>query len=137
MTNSTDEHLWLDINPTPNDHQEHLQYGYPDIPYIGTMYNAKIMAEFAIDDPDSLPDFDVPGDPYEDDESYDESHFPCAYYIQALNHSELGWYCYTSVGGYYVPTWNLGDIAIGEIATILMEFEVTGGGMPSTDLRDS
>jgi len=53
-------------------------------------------------------------------------------YIVALNHNQLGWYCYADdvsplvpPGNFSVPTWDFGDIKPGQSAQQLMSFTVT------------
>jgi len=114
-----------------NSHNEMLT----PIPYAGPMHDTKITAEFAIADLQTIPANWPAGSPYFNDPSG-------AYFIQATNEDELAWYCWSPLpqapvpaGNYYVPTWDLGNIPVGQSAAVTMNFSVTGAGMLPADAR--
>lgn len=106
-----------------NSHDESWQYNERQrkLPLLGT----KLTAEFAVDPRLSPPDpwtgaYQPPTPPR----------------IEAINHDELAWYCWTPdnpvssrplypYGGYYVPTWDFGDIPPGGQSSRRMEFKVS------------
>lgn len=103
------------------------------------MLGVKLTAEFAVD-----PNHVHPGPwegPYQDP-TQPGVNLPRIY---AKNHDQLAWYCWTPGddnvqpwGGYYVPTWDFGDIMPGDAKSRVMEFEVTGPGiLPGTPLYDN
>ncbi len=110
----------------------HGEYTTPRDQYVGTMYETKLTAEFAID-PSKGPG---PGTSLYRD---------VVPHIVADNHEQLGWYCWTPEnpdtdktpwGDYYVPTWDFGDIPMGGTASRLLQFTVDGAGLsPDTDPR--
>ncbi len=108
----------------------HSEYTNPREQYVGTMYETKLTAEFAID-PSKGPGPGV---------SLYRDVVP---HIVAVDHDQLGWYCWTPDnpedkvpwGDYYVPTWDFGDIPMGGMASRLLQFTVDGGGLSPADLR--
>ena len=122
------------VNAASNSHSE-LQGPQP-ASYAGTLRNVRISAEFAVANLGLLPS-GVP--PY-----YTDPLSGGAYFIEALNENELAWYCWTpdnpqypARGAFQVPTWRMGDIKPGATYTVMMSFQVTGGGMPVSDYRHS
>ncbi|HPO36731.1 MAG TPA: GEVED domain-containing protein [Kiritimatiellia bacterium] len=122
------------VNVASNSHSE-LQGPQPSS-YAGTMRNVRLSAEFAVANLGLLPS-GVP--PY-----YPDPLSGGAYVIEALNENELAWYCWTpddpqypARGAFQVPTWRMGDIKPGATYTVMMSFQVTGGGMPVSDYRHS
>ncbi|MCU0858209.1 MAG: GEVED domain-containing protein [Pontiellaceae bacterium] len=95
----------------------------------GIMKGARIAAEFAIASTTNLPN-GVP--PY-----YTDPVSGGVYFIEAVNEHEWAWYCWTHDGNFQVPTWILGDIPPGGSASVLMQFQITGGVMPMSDYRHS
>jgi hypothetical protein len=88
-------------------------------PMLGT----KLTAEFAIDPNRPLPDPWT--DPYVE---------PGAIQVEAVNHDQLAWYCWSPdnpmdefvpYGDYSVPTWDFGNILPGDSATRSMQFKVS------------
>lgn len=103
-------------------------------PYVGEMFQTKLVTEFAISDLLNLPaGFSDP---------YRQGYLP---YIIATNEDQLAWYCYTpgsppqgqstAIGNYYVPTWDFGDIPMGAFSTRVLTFQVAGGGLNPADPR--
>jgi hypothetical protein len=81
---------------------------YSRQPYIGDMYQTKLTVEFADDGVQgNLPT----GAAYLPEQN-----------IYAMNYDELGWYCWTDVGGYIVPTYDFGDIPVWLSATRNLNF---------------
>ncbi|MDX9795029.1 MAG: hypothetical protein RBU24_16110, partial [Kiritimatiellia bacterium] len=122
------------VNAASNSHSE-LQGPQP-ASYAGTLRNVRLSAEFAVANLGLLPS-GVP--PY-----YTDPVSGGAYFIEALNENELAWYCWTpddpqypARGAFQVPTWRVGDIKPGATYTVMMSFQVTGGGMPVSDYRYS
>jgi len=100
--------------------------------YMGIMKDVKLTADFAISNWDpAFPTNWVP--PY-----YDT---PIAY-IVADNEDQLAWYCWNEMeqeggsnpGNYHVPTWDFGDIPLGQPATRVLKFTVIPE-MPPADPR--
>jgi GEVED domain len=128
------------INDTAVEHQEWL-YGdnshgetnfFTDTPYTGTLVDTKLTAEFAVTDLMNLPALWIP--PYND--------YPP--YIEADNEDQAGWYCWNpedpdmdhvQKGGYFVPTWDFGDILVGQSATRQLDFVIALPGLDPTDTR--
>ena len=92
-------------------------------PYIGTLYDTKLTGDFAISDLLNVPAAWT--GPYRNKQPY----------IIAGNEDQLAWYCWTEVGGYYVPTWDFGNILIGQSVTKTLSFTVGGGGLAAGDAR--
>lgn len=97
------------------------------------MDDVRITAEFAIPNQGVIPSGTPPywPDPFSGGQ----------YHIVALNADEHAWYCwdpnqtnpqYQPAGAYQVPAWNLTPSTIppGGTATVLMQFMVTGSGIP-------
>jgi len=130
ITNVTDdsvEYWWEPEN-------SHGEWSYVWPPYVGTLYETKLTAEFAVD-----PIVGFIGAPGIADPVYRETD-PL---IEAVNHEQLAWYCWTPenpyeelqpFGDYCVPTWDFGDIAPGQAVTRTLSFQIPGG-LPDTDLR--
>lgn len=107
--------------PGSNSHDE---FSSAVRPWFETMYHTKLSVEFAVDAAALLSWQDDGGTltdpPYRDS----------APYIEAVNHDELAWYCWTPNNGegltpegdYLVPTWDFGDIALGQPATRDLDF---------------
>jgi len=102
------------------------------------MEKVRITAEFALANINLLPNGNPPYWP--DPLSAGQ------YYIVATNEDELAWYCwapsqtqYQPTGAYQVPTWKLSpfNIPSGGTASVLMQFTVSGTGMPLSDYRHS
>ena len=114
-----------------NQHGETLTY--QDTPYLGPLVDAKLVAEFAIADTNTLPAvFTLP--PYRD----------CQPYIVATNEDQWAWYCWNPLdedpehnpkGAYFVPTWDFGTIPMGSMATRQLQFIVPAGLPPVGDSR--
>lgn len=90
--------------------------------YIGSLLDTKLTVEFAIADTNTLPAaFTGP---------YRHPGYPS--WIVAENEDQLAWYCWNpldppqgdSPGGYFVPTWDFGDIPINQSATKMLTFIV-------------
>ena len=106
--------------------------------YVGTLYDTKLTVEFAIDAA-ALNAWDPQGTkmgtgPYKDMEPH----------IVAVDHDELGWYCWTPGnpdqektpwGDYLVPTYDFGDIAQGASITKTLNFVIDGAGLVEGDAR--
>ncbi|HOW96955.1 MAG TPA: GEVED domain-containing protein, partial [Kiritimatiellia bacterium] len=100
--------------------------------YVGPMYDTKLTAEFAVTDLGNLPL--IWNSPYRDRPPY----------IIADNEDQAAWYCwnpdYTNqernpAGGFYVPTWDFGDIPQGQFSTQQMDFSVQLPGISPLDTR--
>ncbi|MBC8205717.1 MAG: hypothetical protein ISR85_05095 [Kiritimatiellales bacterium] len=104
------------------------------------MQQVRITAEFALADTNMVPAGSAP--PYWPDPGSGGT-----YYIVAANEDERAWYCWTPgqqqpyqpAGQFQVPSWKLVpfDIPAGGQSTVLMQFTVTGSGMPISDYRHS
>ncbi|VGO19297.1 GEVED domain-containing protein [Pontiella sulfatireligans] len=100
--------------------------------YVGTLEDAKLSAEFAIADINTLPA--VFAGPYL------VPQYPS--WIIADNEDQLGWYCWNpqetqgigGAGDYYVPTWDFGDINIGQSVSRTLSFSIDPP-MDSSDPR--
>ena len=104
---------------------------FQDTPYVGPLAAARLVAEFAVADTNTLPA--VFAGPYVDNPPY----------IVATNEDLWAWYCWNPAdpdpehkpsGNYFVPTWEFGTIPIGQKATRLLQFAVPATLLP-TDLR--
>jgi len=130
ITNVTDDFVdwwWMGEN-------SHGEWSYVYLLYVGTMYETKLTAEFAVD-----PTVGFIGAAGVADPVYRETD-PL---IEAIDHEQLAWYCWTPdnpdeqlqpFGTYCVPTWDFGDIAPGQAVTRTLSFQIPGG-LPDTDLR--
>ena len=98
------------------------------------MYATILAGEFAIRDLMTLPSSF--GGAYQDRQPY----------IIATNEDCGGWYCWTpgrpldvhpseSNGGYYVPSWDFGNIALGFSSTRVLTFSVDGAGLVPGEQR--
>lgn len=103
-----------------NSHGESLLYIEPL--YTGTLYNVKLTASFAVTDVTNIPSLSPigPYPPYMDQSPY----------IEATNEDQAAWYCWSPeslespTGGYFVPTWDFGDIPPGQSSTRQLDFVV-------------
>ena len=115
-----------------NSHNE-VQNSPAVTPGEDTMTDVRITAEFAIPNIGVVPSGTSPywPDPFSQGQ----------YYIVALNADEHAWYCwdpnqqnpqYQPAGAYQVPAWNLvpSTIPPGGTASVLMQFMVSGSGLP-------
>jgi hypothetical protein len=92
------------------------------LPYIGNMYQTKLTVEFADDGTQgNLP----VGGAYLPEQN-----------IYAMDYDQLGWYCWTDVGGYLVPTYDFGDIAVGQSATRDLSFGLYASEAPDSSLAE-
>jgi hypothetical protein len=97
--------------------------------YVGTLVDTKLTAEFAIIDQSTLPTaFTGP---------YRQPPYPS--WIIAENEDQQGWYCWNQgdppdipQGGYYVPTWDFGDIPTNQAVNRTLQFSVS----PPMDASD-
>jgi hypothetical protein len=71
-------------------------------PVAGPLLGAKLTVEFADDGVQG--NFPASGTPYYGPESN----------VYAKGYDQLAWYSYTPTGGFQVPTWDFGDIAVGQ-----------------------
>jgi hypothetical protein len=115
---------WL---PGQNSHGESLD---TQNQYAGTLVNARLTAEFAIRDLNTLPTSWT--SPYTDRQPY----------IIADNENGGAWYCWTPggqtpTGDYFVPYWDLGTIPQGSSVIKELVFSVSGAGLDPTDPRYS
>lgn len=76
--------------PGSNDHDE---YWVENHRYEGTMYDVKLTTEFAVTAAELDPSR-----------------------IEALGYDQLAWYCDPDTGSFSVPTYDFGDIGVGETA---------------------
>ena len=97
--------------------------------YIGPLLDTKLTVEFAIADANLLPA--VFSGPY-------QNPWPPSFII-AENEDQRAWYCWNEQdlpqgdqpGNYYVPTWDFGDIAVGDRTTRVLNFSVSPPMDPS------
>ena len=113
-----------------NSHGEYVEQ--PREQYVGPLLQTKLTTSFAISGLGNLPASWTA--PYRDRQPY----------ITAQGFDELAWYCWTPgnpdpekqpYGGYYVPTYDFGDIGIGQSVTRNLSFIVDGAGIDSSDPR--
>ena len=107
-----------------------INWHYETLParplYDGPMIDVKVTAEFSVDINNVFP-WGAPNPPY----------FPPGnpagggITYHAVNHQELGWYCYNQdpQANFWVPTWDLGNIPKGASATVEMQFYVGNAGL--------
>jgi len=117
-----------------NSHNEQRPNSMEGELISGTLLDVKLTAEFSIDS--SLPYFPPTwAPPYFDMYS--------GVYIEAFNHDELAWYCWTddpqspdpgNPGNFYVPTWDFGNIPQGGSTNVIMQFRIPVG-LPPADPR--
>lgn len=122
--------------PGANSHGELRPRDLSEMPYVGPLVDTKLAAEFAIGDTNKLPlAFNYPAGPYR------EGLTP---FIEAVNEDQWGWYCWSPEdpdpehkppGGYFVPTWDFGNIPLGQSATRQLVFVVAPPGLQPTDPR--
>lgn len=102
-----------------------------DLQYQGVLKDAKLVCSFA-SDPQLLPPTPwIPPYTKQDPQIY------------STDHEQLAWYCWTPdnpigrmpYGGYYVPTFDFGDIPPGQAVLRYLNFTVSGAGLPPTDPR--
>jgi hypothetical protein len=96
---------WL---PGTNDHGEALR---SDSSYVGTLYATKMSIEFADDGTGTFNPAIAPNRPY-----------PTPLQIFAVGYDEKAWFSYTTSGAFQVPTYDFGDIALGQTATRTLAF---------------
>ena len=125
FNDTTEQAEWEDGD---NSHGESLQYH--EFPYVGTLHDVKLTAEFAILGLHQLPSLWL--HPYRDRQPY----------IVAENPDQAAWYCWNpqlpgelEPGNYYVPTWDFGDIPMGESATRQLDFVIPPPGLDTMDSR--
>ncbi|RLD11274.1 MAG: hypothetical protein DRI44_03905 [Chlamydiae bacterium] len=119
-----------------NSHNENRAFNsLEDQKFEGSLLDVKLTAEFAVDAALSyFPPNWIP--PYVN---------PYSVNIEAINHDELAWYCWTddpespdptNPGNFFVPTWDLGNIPQGGFASVLMQFQIPPGLLPSDPRYD-
>lgn len=114
-------------NSGANSHGESLNYPSQ---YAGPLFQARLVTEFAMVDPTLAPAPWV-APPY----------FDMVPHIYATNEELGAWYCWSPtslqqpVGNYFVPAWELGDIAPGQSAIKDLTFAVDGAGLVPADPR--
>jgi len=98
----------------------------------GPLLDVKLTAEFSIDPSVPFP-IPFPAGPYMDP-------YP-GVYIEAVNHDELAWYCWTEnnpvhtpYGDFHVPTWDFGSIPQGAAKSRTLSFAIPAG-LPTADPR--
>jgi hypothetical protein len=122
------------MSPWQDGTNSHGEIANPRQQYEGTLYDTKLTIEFALADLQLMPvGFSSP---------YRQGFLP---YIIAANEDQLAWYCYTpgsppqdqstAIGNYYVPTWDFGNIPVGQSATRTLSFIVDGAGLDPADPR--
>ncbi|HQQ04396.1 MAG TPA: GEVED domain-containing protein [Kiritimatiellia bacterium] len=130
--------VWNDNTPVgeymggTNSHGESLLY--IEAPYTDTLYNVKLTASFAVTDTTNLPSPSPigPYPPYLEQQPY----------IEATNEDQAAWYCWSPesvespTGGYFVPTWDFGDILPGQSSTRQLDF-IVPATMSPIDFRYS
>ncbi len=113
-----------------NSHGETLSTRYQR---VGPLLGARLTIEFAVADPDTLPDaWSYP---------YSQGQLP---YLFAEDEDRLAWYSYSpgnpgdlEAGGYYVPTYDFGNIRPGESVQRDLYFAFEEGGISRYDPRYS
>lgn len=98
--------------------------------YVGTLIGTRLTTSFAIGGLGGLPSAWVP--PYSDLQPY----------IIAQNYDWRAWYCWSPgleqggpTGGYFVPTYDFGNIPVGGHVTRDLSFTVSGAGLDPSDPR--
>jgi len=117
-----------DLPGNPHPGLDGINWHYETLParplYDGPMMDVKVTAEFSVDINNGFP-VGAPNPPY----------FPPGAVhgitFMAVNHDELGWYSYNPdvAANFWVPTWDLGNIPKGGMATVEMQFYVGNGGL--------
>jgi hypothetical protein len=97
--------------------------------YVGTLYETKLTAEFALSDLMAVPAAWVA--------PYRQGRLP---FIYATNEDTQAWYCWTPgtqqpSGNFYVPTWDFGNIPMGMFIERDLQFAVAGAGLAAGDPR--
>ena len=101
--------------------------------YKGTLYDTVLTASFAVRQGDPS-GFMLPS-------SFVVPYTNRTPYIYATNEDMGAWYCWNPDigpnpdGDYFVPTWDFGDIALGQSATRDLTFGVAGDGLQMEDPR--
>lgn len=122
ITNDTNtvEGQWL---PGTNSHQEANTINPR---YVGTLFDTKLTVEFADDGvrgnwfPDAAGQGDEPN-------------------VFAQDYDQLAWYSFTETGAYQVPTYDFGDIPVGQTVTRTLSFGLynpifdPNGAIPDVD----
>jgi hypothetical protein len=105
--------------------------------YQGPLLDVKLTTEFAISGLGNLPANWAA--PYLQGEA---GNYNPPVYIVAQGCDQLGWYCWTpdedpltTDGGYFVPTYDFGDIGLGQTVTKTLNFTATGDGIALGDNR--
>jgi len=115
-------------NGGQNSHGETLN---TNLQYEGVLKDVKLVCSFA-GDPQLLPPSPwIPPYMKQDPQIY------------STDHEQLAWYCWTPnnpinktpYGSYYVPTYDFGSIAPGQVVSRYMNFTVSGAGLPPSDQR--
>ncbi|MBU1909530.1 MAG: hypothetical protein KJ726_05755 [Verrucomicrobia bacterium] len=113
-----------------NSHGEQLNFAGQV--YVGTLFEAKLTASFAITAITNVP------------ASWVSPYSEVLPYIVATNEDQAAWYCWNTndqtgghdtPGDYFVPTWDFGDIAIGQSGIRTLDFIVPGSGLDPIDSR--
>ncbi len=125
-----DTMLGVEWSGGSNRHGETLNY--QELPYVGPLVDARLVAEFAVADTNTLPAVFV--GPYQDYQPY----------IEAVNEDLWAWYCWNPSdpdpghkpsGNYFVPAWEFGTIPVGQSAARKLSFAISGGGLTPLDPR--
>jgi hypothetical protein len=128
VTNDTGSATGVGL-PGHNSHGESLVPISVVPTYKGPLVDPILVADFALAGPILFPPGPLTGTPY--------VAFPGPR-IVATNSYLTAWYCFSNMvpsGGYYVPAWPLPTINIGASATVLLQFQVLGGGLLPGDPR--
>jgi hypothetical protein len=102
----------------------HLEFHAGGPSFQGTMFDVKMSADFAFPSlttvpPNVLAQIAANAAPYTNPSYGGQSAA-----ILALNEDQTGWYCFNDqTGGFYVPTWDFGNIAPGASASRTMNFQ--------------
>lgn len=115
-------------SPWLNGTNSHGEVQTASTQYTGTLWGVVLTADFALISPELHPAYQTP---YRD----------AGTTIIATNMEMAAWYCWTPgsgyapEGGFFVPAWHFGNIAIGGGVTRLLNFVVTPPGLQMADPR--
>jgi hypothetical protein len=109
----------------------HMEYLDTDQQYAGTLFDSILTIEFAVSDDSNTPTDFVP--------PFSIGQLP---FIIAEDEDFLAWYSYTPdnplelpEGGYYVPSYNFGNILPGQTVGRDIHLSFYGSGISRSDIR--
>jgi len=98
LASITNDLATLSGTPLPGDNSHGESVGVQQS-YVGTLFATKLTASFA-----------------------DSGAGTSGSNIFAVDHDQLAWSSFTSTGAYQVPTWDFGDIALGQTVSRILNF---------------